>query len=176
MDAYPRWDAYLGWIVSKAFYILNHYNLTSFSTAITDAAAILILLGGLFLVIRKVISARTPISFLATVAVLTFIFGGGRNFGESFGIMTAHLLSGGLMLGAIFMATDYTTSPVTKAGQVIMGIGAGIITTLIRFKGGYPDGVSYAILLMNVATPLIDKITYPKPFGHGKTERGQSNV
>lgn len=135
---------------------------------IGETSAILLLLGGLYLVLRRVISARTPIAFIGTVAVLAFIFGGGNNFEESCGIMITHLLTGGLMLGAIFMATDYTTSPVTKAGQVIMGIGCGIITSVIRFKGGYPEGVSYSILLMNVAAPLIDKITYPRVFGHAK--------
>ena len=80
--------------------------------------------------------------------------------------MLYHLLSGGLFLGAFFMATDYTTSPVTPVGQVLMGIGCGIITVAIRLKGGYPEGVSYSILLMNVLTPLVDRFTAPRVFGY----------
>ena len=79
-----------------------------------------------------------------------------------------HVLSGGLLLGAFFMATDYVTTPYTKSGQIIFGIGCGVITAVIRLYGGYPEGVSYSILLMNVAAPLIDKVTVPKRFGQIK--------
>lgn len=82
--------------------------------------------------------------------------------------MLAHILSGGLMLGAFFMATDYTTSPTTKWGAYIMGIGCGVLTVIIRLYGGYPEGVSYSILLMNIASPLIDKVTIPRVFGMPK--------
>lgn len=135
---------------------------------IGETSAALLLLGGIYLMIRKVISYRTPAAFIGTVAVLTLIFGGGTSFQSAVNIMGYHLVTGGLFLGAIFMATDYTTSPVTAWGQVIMGVGCGIITTVIRLTGGYPEGVSYSILLMNIATPLIDKFTTPRVFGHLK--------
>ncbi len=130
---------------------------------IGETSALALLLGGIYLVARKVISARIPVTYILTVAVLTFIFpsAGLSNFNS----MLVNILSGGLMLGAIFMATDYVTSPITKKGQVIMGLGCGILTFVIRRFGGYPEGVSYSILLMNVATPLIDKWTQPEPFG-----------
>ncbi len=134
--------------------------------SIGETSAALLLIGGLYLVIRKVISLRTPLSYLITVFVLTFIFGGGSGFGGSLDIALRHLLSGGLFLAAFFMATDYVTSPVTKWGQVIMGIGCGIITVVIRLAGAYPEGVTYAIMLMNILTPLIDKFTRPRVFGH----------
>lgn len=104
-------------------------------------------------------------TFIATVGVLTFIFG---KDGFFTGNAIYHVLSGGLMLGAFFMATDYASSPVTPKGQIIMGIGAGIITSVIRLYGGYPEGVSYSILLMNIAAPLIDRYTTPVKFGEVK--------
>lgn len=133
---------------------------------IGETSAALLLLGGLYLLVRRVIKINTPLAFLATVAVLTYLFGGGVTAGERTNFMLYHLLSGGLFLGAFFMATDYTTSPVTPVGQVLMGIGCGIITVAIRLKGGYPEGVSYSILLMNVLTPLIDRFTAPRVFGY----------
>ncbi len=127
---------------------------------IGETSAALLLLGGLYLVYRGVISIRIPASFIATVAVLTFLMGG---FDAS--LAAYHVFAGGLFLGAIFMATDYSSSPMTPMGQIIMGIGCGLITVVIRFFGALPEGVSYSILLMNVATPLIDKFTIPKKFG-----------
>ncbi len=133
-----------------------------------ETSALALILGGAYLVIRKVISPRIPLCFIGTVAVLSFIFSNGDLSGlES---VLYNILSGGLMLGAIFMATDYVTSPITAKGQVIMGIGCGVITFVIRRLGGYPEGVSYAILLMNIATPLIDKYCRPKKFGAVKKE------
>lgn len=133
---------------------------------IGEVSALALLLGGAYLIIRKVISVRIPLTYILTVAVLTFIF---PSFGltgiESCGY---NILSGGLMLGAIFMATDYVTSPITARGQLIFGIGCGILTFVIRRFGAYPEGVSYSILLMNVVTPLIDRFTQPKPFGSKK--------
>lgn len=137
---------------------------------IGETSSVLLIIGGIYLIIKKVISYRTPVAFIGTVAVLTFIFGGGRNLSESFTVMIYNIFSGGLILGAFFMATDYTTSPVTAKGQVVMGIGCGIITTAIRLAGGYPEGVSYSILIMNIASPLIDRFTRPTPFGHKKTK------
>ena len=133
---------------------------------IGETSAALILLGGMYMIVRKVITPRIPSAYLLTVFVLTFIFGGGHGIQGSFEVALHHLCSGGLFLGAFFMATDYTTSPVTKWGQIIMGIGCGLLTVVIRLIGSYPEGVSYSILLMNVATPLIDKYTRPRAFGH----------
>ena len=135
---------------------------------IGETSAIALLLGGAYLVFRNVISLRIPVTYILTVAVLTFVFPsqGLSNINR----MLYNILGGGLMLGAIFMATDYVTSPITKNGQLIMGLGCGILTFVIRRFGGYPEGVSYSILLMNVATPLIDRWTQPKAFG-ARTER-----
>ena len=125
-----------------------------------EVSAVCLLLGLAYLLIRRVISWRIPVIYVATVAVMTFLFGG-------LDVMRTgvHLLSGGLLLGAIFMATDYTTSPLTAAGQVIFAVGCGVLTATIRLWGGYPEGVSYSILLMNVATPLIDRWVKPHVFG-----------
>jgi len=130
---------------------------------IGETSALALLIGGLYLVYRGVISLRTPVAYIGTVAILSFILGGFDPY-----IAIYHVLAGGLFLGAIFMATDYSSSPMTAKGQIIMGLGAGILTTLIRFYGAYPEGVSYSILLMNVATPLIDRFTMPKKFGEVK--------
>lgn len=128
-----------------------------------EVSTLALIIGGIYLVIRKVISPRIPLTYILTVAVLTFVF---PSYGLSgFDSMMYNLLSGGLFLGAIFMATDYVTSPITSRGQLIMGLGCGILTFVIRRFGGYPEGVSYSILLMNVATPLIDRVTRPRPFG-----------
>jgi len=118
-----------------------------------------LLLGGIYLVIRKVISPAIPVSFLATVAVLSLIMG----FDPIF-----QLCAGGVMLGAIFMATDYVTSPITTPGRIIFGIGCGIFTMLIRAYASYPEGVSFAILLMNILTPHIDRLTKTKLNGVAK--------
>ena len=134
---------------------------------IGETSALLLLLGGVYLLIRKVISLRIPAAFLGTVAVLTFLFPQGN---DRLGWMLAQLCSGGLMLGAIFMATDYVTSPVTKLGQVIFGMGCGVLTVAIRYFGAYNEGVSYAILVMNACVVLLDKLGRPKKFGAPKKE------
>ncbi len=131
---------------------------------IGETSAFALLLGGLYLVFRRVINLRIPLSFVGTVALLSFLFTNGGLSG--YDNMMYHVLSGGLFLGAFFMATDYATSPVAASGQIIMGVGCGLITFMIRRFGGYPEGVSYAILLMNVATPLIDKVCKPKKYGY----------
>jgi electron transport complex protein RnfD len=136
---------------------------------IGEVSALAILIGAAYLVAKRVINLRIPLSFLLTVAVITFVFGG--NQGLFTGDALYHLLSGGLMLGAFFMATDYVTTPMTAKGHIVFGIGCGILTSVIRLWGGYPEGATYAILLMNVATPLIDKFTLPKQFGYVKTKR-----
>ena len=135
----------------------------------TSAAAIV--LGGVYLLWRRVITPQIPLSFIGTVAVLTFIFSGHDISGWE--NMLYNVLSGGLLLGAVFMATDYVTSPISPKGQVIMGIGCGAVTFLIRRFGGYPEGVSYGILLMNVATPLIDRWCRPKKFGYVRRMIGE---
>lgn len=132
-----------------------------------EVSALLLLLGGLYLVLRRVISLRIPLAYLGTVAVLTVLFPRGN---DPILWMTSQLLSGGLMLGAWFMATDYVTSPVTGWGQVIYGVGCGCITVLIRYFGSYPEGVSYAILVMNACVVLLDKVGLPRRFGTAKKE------
>ena len=117
---------------------------------------------------ENIIEWRIPLFYLATVAVLTLLFGGIKGSGVSLSVPVFHLFSGGLMLGAFFMATDYTTTPMTKKGRIIFGIGCGLLTVVIRLVGGYPEGVSYSILFMNVMTPLIDALTVPKAFGKVK--------
>ncbi len=130
---------------------------------IGETSALALIIGGVYLVYRGVISIRIPAIYIGTVAVLTFLLGG---FSVSF--MIYQVLAGGLMIGAIYMATDYASSPVTPKGQIIFALGCGIITSIIRLYGGYPEGVSYSILLMNVASPLIEKYTSPRVFGEVK--------
>ena len=133
-----------------------------------------LLIGFIYLLVKKVITPTIPLCFVGTVAVLSFIFKiDGMTAYES---ILYSVCSGGLLLGAIFMATDYTTSPIYFKGQIIMGIGCGVITFLIRRLGGYPEGVTYAILLMNIATPLIDKYIKPKKFGYVKQKGGAKNA
>ncbi len=115
-----------------------------------------ILLGGIYLIALKIINPVTPFAFIGTVALCTFISGGD---------VLMEIMAGGLMLGAFFMATDYATTPLTTKGKLIFGIGCGLITFLIREFGTYPEGVSYSILIMNIVTPQIDKLTMNKPFG-----------
>lgn len=133
---------------------------------IGETSALALLIGGLYLIYRKVINWRIPVTFIGTVFVLTLVFGKAGFFTED---PIYHILSGGLILGAFFMATDYASSPITPKGQLIMGLGCGIITTVIRLWGGYPEGVSYSILLMNIVTPLIDRYTVPVKYGEVKT-------
>ncbi len=129
---------------------------------IGETSVLLLILGGLYLVIRKVIKPIIPVCYIGTVAILTFIFT------RDFYTTLQYLLSGGLFLGAIFMATDYVTSPITNKGKVIFGIGCGILTTVMRFFCSSAEGVSYSILIMNIITPHIDALTLPKPFGEEK--------
>lgn len=132
-----------------------------------ETSALAILIGGLFLIVMKVISPSAPISFIGTVAILTAITGGDVEY---------QVLAGGLLLGAFFMATDYSTTPITEKGRIIFGIGCGIITFVIRNYGGYPEGVSFSILLMNVLTPYIDRLTMSKPVGAKYPEKKKEEV
>ena len=127
---------------------------------IGETSAVLIILGGLYLMYKGIINYVIPTFYICTVAILMFILGG-----FNFTFVIYELLAGGLILGAFFMLTDYTTSPMTKKGQIIYAVLAGLITTVIRLYGGYPEGVSYSILLVNIMTPLIDKYTKTKVFG-----------
>ena len=132
-----------------------------------ETSAIALLIGLVYLLWRKVITVRIPLAYIGTVAVLTFLFPQGN---DRIAWMAAQVLGGGLMLGAIFMATDYVTSPVTKLGQIIYGIGCGVLTVMIRYFGGYNEGVSYAILCMNACVVLLDRIGRPVKFGAPKKE------
>ena len=134
---------------------------------IGETSALLLLVGFVYLLWRKVITARIPLAFMGTVAVLSFLFPQGN---DRITWMAAQLFGGGLMLGAIFMATDYVTSPVTKLGQIVFGIGCGVLTILIRYFGGYNEGVSYAILIMNCCVVLLNRIGRPVKFGAPKKE------
>ncbi len=127
---------------------------------IGETSAVLIILGGLYLMYKGIINYVIPTFYICTVAILMFILGG-----FNFTFVIYELLAGGLMLGAFFMLTDYTTSPMTKKGQIIYAVLAGLITTVIRLYGGYPEGVSYSILFVNIMTHLIDKYTKTKVFG-----------
>jgi Na+-translocating ferredoxin:NAD+ oxidoreductase subunit D len=163
----------------------NHANIEAFSTAVSkltelqssymdlfigktsgcigETSEALILLGGAYLMYRRYICWKIPFSFIGTVALLTWIFGGYEGYFT--GPWLFHILSGGLFLGAFFMATDMVTSPITPRGKLIFGIGCGVLTTIIRLYGGYPEGVSFSILLMNLTVPLIDRYTRPTIFG-----------
>ena len=133
--------------------------------SIGEISALALLVGGAYLVYRKVISIRIPAAYLGTVAVLTLVFFKGES---PLLWMLYSLFSGGVMLGAIFMATDYATSPVTPVGQLIYGVGCGILTVVFRYFGLFPEGVTYAILIMNAFVWLIDRYTAPRRFGTGK--------
>ena len=130
--------------------------------SIGEISALALLAGGAYLVYRKVISPRIPLAYLGSVAVLTLVF---HKTDAPIDWMLYSLFSGGLMLGAIFMATDYATSPVTAKGQIIYGIGCGILTVVFRYFGLFPEGVTYAILLMNALVWIIDRHTAPRRFG-----------
>ncbi len=133
-----------------------------------ETSVILLLAGGIYLVVQKVISPRIPLAYIGTVAVIAFLFPGECDRLVWTGYQ---LCCGGLMLGAIFMATDYATSPVTPWGQIVYGIGCGLITMFIRYFGSYAEGVSYAILIMNITVLLLDKIGVPKRFGYVKPKK-----
>ena len=133
---------------------------------IGETSVILLAIGFVYLLIRRVVNLRIPVAYLGTVALLTVLFP--LNGANNLQWMLCQLFSGGLVLGALFMATDYVTSPVTKLGQVVFGIGCGVLTVVIRYFGGYPEGVSYAILIMNCCVVLLDRIGRPKKFGMPK--------
>jgi electron transport complex protein RnfD len=137
------WDMFLG----------NH------AGSLGETSALALLIGAAYLLYRKQITLFIPLSFIGAVMALSAVFGRDPLF---------EILSGGIMLGAFFMATDYVTSPITPPGQLVFGIGCGLMTVLIRAQGGFPEGVCYAILIMNMLTPLIDKFVQPRKFGKKK--------
>ena len=138
--------------------------------SIGELSALALLLGGGYLVYRKVISLRIPAAYLGTVAALTLVF---SKTGDPISWMLYSLFSGGVMLGAIFMATDYATSPATPVGQIIYGIGCGVLTVVFRYYGLFPEGVTYAILIMNAFVWFIDRHTAMRRFGTGKGGAGK---
>ncbi len=143
----------------------THYINAAFGTiegSLGETCAIALIIGGVYMIIRKVISWRTPVSYILTFAILSFIFG---RHGLFTGYPIYELLVGGIMLGAFFMATDYSSSPITPPGQIVMGVGCGLLTFVIRTYGGYPEGVCYSILLMNLAVPLIDRYVRRRVYG-----------
>ena len=144
--------------------LLNAF-LGNIGGCIGETSVVLLLLGFVYLLVRKVLTWRIPVTFVGTVAVLALIFPQGNDPLLWCGYQ---LCSGGLMLGAIFMATDYVTSPITRLGQMVYGVGCGVLTVLIRYFGGYNEGVSYAILIMNCCVVLLDRIGRPTKFGAPK--------
>ena len=148
-----------------AQYSLSDMFIGNIGGSLGEISAMMLLIGGLYLIFRKVISWQIPVAYIGTVAVLTFLFPQGN---DAMSWMLYNVLGGGLFLGAFFMATDYVTSPVTKKGQLIFGIGCGLITVFIRYFGSYPEGVCYSILVMNCCTWIIDKYTKPTRFGVDK--------
>ena len=136
-----------------------------------ETSALLLLLGGLYLLVRRVITIRIPLAFIGTVAFVTYLSAPADISAVNW--MLYHILSGGVMLGALFMATDYSTSPVSARGQWIFGIGCGLITVFIRYFGTYPEGVSFSILIMNACVWLIDKAGRRRRFGAGGAKAGE---
>ena len=137
---------------------------------IGETCALALIIGGVYLIIRKVILPTIPLVYIFTFSVFILIFGG-HGFDMEF--LAAHLCGGGLMLGAFFMATDYVTSPVTNAGKVVFGIVLGILTGVFRIFGNSAEGVSYAIIFSNLLVPLIEKVTVPRAFGIKKEKKGR---
>lgn len=143
--------------------------------AIGETSGAMLILGGVYLLARRVITPHIPTAFVASFAVLTYLFGANSTGDGQLYYTALSVCSGGLLLGSIFMATDYVTTPTTPRGQVIFGIGCGALTFVIRKFGGYPEGVSFAILLMNVATPLIDRYIRRRAFGEVKANGRKTN-
>ena len=151
-----------------AYYSFRALFLGTIPGCFGEVSKLALLAGGMYLMARKIISWRIPVSFMGTVALLTLIFG--HEGYDNVSWMLYNLLSGGLFLGAIFMATDYATSPVTLPGQLLFGFGCGALTVLIRYFGSYPEGVTYAILIMNLCTWAIDKAFCRHQFGVSKED------
>ncbi len=136
--------------------------------SIGETSGAMLILGGLYLLVRRVITWHIPTFYIGSFALLTYLFGTNLTGSSTLYYTAMSVCSGGLLLGAIFMATDYVTTPTTKKGQIIFAVGCGVLTFVIRKFGGYPEGVSFSIILMNVVTPLIDRYIRPKSFGQRK--------
>ncbi len=155
----------------KGLYSVADMFLGKTGGSLGEVSALLLIVGGVYLIWRKVINWQTPVAYIGTVAVLTFLF---PKAGSSVEWMLYSLFGGGLMLGAFFMATDYATSPVTKKGQLVFGIGCGLFTVFIRYFGSYNEGVCYSIMVMNLCVALIDKYTKPTRFGVVKSDKKEA--
>jgi electron transport complex protein RnfD len=156
----------------------SHFSLFDFfagnhAGSIGETCAVALLLGGGYLLLRGVIKPIIPICFVGTAAVIAFIAGLQYGLDGAWSYTIYHVFSGGLIIGAFFMATDYTTSPVTDRGKVVFAIGCGVITMIIRLYAGMPEGVSFSILIMNILVPHIEQLTSPVPFGYSKPKRGR---
>ena len=136
---------------------------------IGETSAICLLLGGIYLLARKVINWRIPVTYVGVFAALIFLFAPGHHFDVIY--MLEEVCGGGLLLGAIFMATDYVTSPITPNGKIVFGCCLGLLTFIFRMYGGSAEGVSYAIIFCNLLVPLIERVTVPKSFGKKKPEK-----
>ena len=156
-----------GDVVSTSYGYMDMF-LGKMPGSIGEISALALLIGGVYLLVKKVINWRIPVAYIGTVAVLTLVFG--KSGYSNFDWMMCNLLTGGLFLGAIFMATDYSSSPVTLNGQLLYGFGCGALTVLIRYFGGFPEGVTFAILIMNLCAWAIDKGTHGRQFGVSKAE------
>jgi len=155
----------------KSLYGIKEMFLGQTGGSLGEVSALLLIIGGVYLIWRKVINWQTPVAYIGTVAVLSFLF---PKAGTGLEWMLYSIFGGGLMLGAFFMATDYATSPVTKKGQLIFGIGCGLFTVLIRYFGSYNEGVCYSIMVMNLLVALIDKYTKPTRFGVVKSNEKEA--
>jgi len=155
----------------KSLYGIKEMFLGQTGGSLGEVSALLLIIGGVYLIWRKVINWQTPVAYIGTVAVLSFLF---PKAGTGLEWMLYSIFGGGLMLGAFFMATDYATSPVTKKGQLIFGIGCGLFTVLIRYFGSYNEGVCYSIMVMNLLVALIDKYTKPARFGVVKSDKKEA--
>lgn len=140
-----------------------NYLLGAKAGAIGEVSTLLLIAGGIYLIVRRVITWHTPVAYLATVALIAYLFP--KNPAARIEFVVYELICGGLMLGAFFMATDYATTPITAKGRLIFGVGCGAITMFIRYFGGYPEGITFAILIMNTLVWYIDRLTKPKKFG-----------
>ena len=137
---------------------------------IGETSGVMLLLGGAYLLIKRVIRWHIPVFYIASFAILTYIFGTNNTIGSQLYYTALSVCCGGLFLGAVFMATDYVTTPTTTKGQIIFAVGCGVLTFVIRKFGGYPEGVSFSIILMNIASPLIDRYTRRRAFGEVSTD------
>lgn len=140
---------------------LSHMFLGNIGGAIGETSALALIIGGIYLLVRRVIKWHTPVIYIGTVFILSLIFK------QDISYALYQVLGGGLIMGAFFMATDYSTSPINDGGKMVFALGCGLITFLIRAFGSYPEGVSFAILLMNILAPYIERLTMKKPFGAG---------